>query len=244
MPKIPSISPTYTTSLGNPYAISLRDLASKGSASVGFQLPLDDSLKQFPKTVAVAIPMTYNSPFGVTFSSSVQSHAHISANVPFYPTSDSPRRTTSNLATLDYQVHFRSELDRQTKHLLEAISSAKDETIAALEAKYKQLRQDHSSLTRSHAELLASAAQLADDLSAVRLECDSMADLLSRRYTARRLFLISGLTVLAMSYSLALYFTHKTVIVHPLLAGIVLLCGIGFSVLSILRYRAERGEGK
>ncbi len=143
-----------------------------------------------------------------------------------------PKGRTSNLPDLEYRITLKRELARQKDEIVGVITRAKDETIQTLLAECDGLRKQHKTLQEDH-------VRIEKQLERLSRENASMGELLSKKYSAKNLFIISSFVILALSGSLLLYLTHGITLIDPFLATVTLAVSAAFSGLSIWRFKKE-----
>ena len=84
--------------------------------------------------------------------------------------------------------------------------------------------------------------QLKKRIKELERDNETMAKLLSAKYTAKSLFFGSSIFALAFFCSLLHWFFEGTYVVHPYIAGVGLFASISFVILSLWRIRDEREQ--
>lgn len=94
-----------------------------------------------------------------------------------------------------------------------------------------------AALSRHNADLAKTCEHMACELDALAREAESMRNLLSDRFPARRIFFISSTLSVAFLFALLAHFSAHVFIMHPAVASLGLIGSVAFAGMSAWRIK-------
>ena len=119
------------------------------------------------------------------------------------------------------------------------ISAVERITTTSSDRVIKVLRADLASLQAEHAELQKSAEQLTSKVSELLKDIRELRAFISEKYSASSLFLGASAATFASVASLVAWYWYDVTVLHPVLAVLMLVTGIGFAALSGWKHRCS-----